>query len=141
MKRDSWHFKLVNEWTDGKYMGKKEISLCPYMRSLFFSIFMAIFSTLFLGAILCLFLYFLTYPVWQFFYIPHNDDIVFLSAMLWIIVGVGALMYVDEIGESEYNPTLFLFNDYHNEHKEPNIFFLYLKALHDKVCPTIKLED
>lgn len=146
LERDSWHYKVVfwfdksllwDYWND-KHVDK--IPLCPYFRTLLLAIFV---STL--GIIgMCIGAWIMIYTlIWGFTGVETSVPEAISGIMLWSAAGFLLLLTSKYLPKSKYNPTInlpFILGNT-TKSKEPSLLKLYIKALHDKVCPIVDIKD
>lgn len=154
---NSWHYRLV-DWgntsqadVNGYFHLGSTIQLCPYVRRIAFIILANVIK-----ALLCIFVGFLL--LWATFgvlilpilYYQFNlfqdtsamDFLTVLSLISWSALGVGLLRVVKDL-KIKGNIVIYTSKYYDPRfppEKEPNIFTLYLQALHDKVCPVLEVD-
>ncbi len=145
IKKDSWHYKVVKSFDSHFLWGEDKLPLCPYVQRLCFALLaysvgvcFAIFLAGFMLAVL----------FWGLYDIARPVDIAVIACVLWGVAGYMALCASKELcPESKYNPsfnapTLMVYGKPSNYvKKEPSLFSLYMKALHDKACPILDIKD
>jgi hypothetical protein len=127
INKSSWHYKLVKS-----FLTFPEESLCPYMRQVVGSMFIALVSSILAVLFVGFFVYGLFYPFFG------DPDILmsFLSCFMWVLVGLALLDGVPPLVEGTWLSKV-VYDCKEREEKEPSLVAAYLKAKHDKICPTI----
>lgn len=145
MNKKSWHFRLVSMFfSDFKWQVREKgfVQLCPYARALVFSI--ALMTGIVLLATLAGFVIGLLMIASV---LPHlfggiPMDMSVLGAILW--TGL-ALITWKATHEAKPSWDKVLYTPKPKEYvykapKEPSVFTLYLRAMHDKMCPKIEVK-
>ena len=157
LNKNSWHYKLVKEFGSDdfyfEYGNKKHIPLCPYVRQLLFAFGAFLFTT----TVLITVLGFVLSSIGIFLADMLNFTNIDLSdkdtKMLGIMYGCGLVFLMSILTSflvsehknskalKEYNKELENKLNIPKKIKEPNIFMLYLKSVHNKICPLMEVED
>lgn len=145
ISKKSWHYRLYSCYGDGpSYVA----NLCPYMRRVGLGILMVILITgsltmvslLILEPIAILILWMITGSFYLNFFGP-NEGVVLFADIALISIGLFCLMFIGGrqmwhrasnslAKEVDENPDGFL-----------KISTTWLKAVHEKICPTIETID
>lgn len=139
IKRDSWHFKMVVA-LNPYYKHKTTISLCPYIRTLVSSV---VLHTIFYFGIIGIVAFMASLMVMSLFpyffdYIPPIISV--FGGMAWVIVGFRLFAYV-QVNRLPFDKVLCEpLKSKPKKQKTPSIFRLYVKALHDKMCPIVEIK-
>lgn len=144
INKDSWHYRFLNKCL----AGPPPTSLCAYVRSLVFYMFLwsgisVIAAYLLLAPVAFLLTLFIEY----FRDIPREID---GKGTFWgVLVAVGLVelgivvlvgIYFALYKSSEALQKKFWKNSSKKD-KQPNIFWGYMKAVHKKVCPMLEFVD
>lgn len=143
--KNTWHYRLYRFYGDGH---PDVANLCPYMRRVVFGIVTVILATilltmvsfLILEPIAILILWAITGSFYLNFFGP-NEGVVLFADIAIISIGLFCLMFVGGrqawrcartsfVREVDENPDGFL-----------KISTTWLKAIHDKICPSIHVKD
>lgn len=126
---DSWHYKYVaSKWTTNPE------ALCWYFWKIVLT--MLVFTALGIGACVVAIaaLFFLTFPLWQWFF-DYDLDMMVGVFLLWFFVGAVVFakyrIYLYDSGQLKRKVKVY---------KEPGLVSEYLHAKHRKVCPLLTYE-
>ena len=146
IKKDSWHYKLLDFFGDLPWELKRHGSfgLCPYCRR----VFLALFKALVVCLVLLVPLFFVVgYIAFCFGYLISRQPVELAGAGAAIIafsafIGIN-VCWGDLIKEKEgaFLQRLSIKKTYERKPKEPSLIREWFKAIHDKVCPSITLEE
>ena len=149
IKKDSWHYKLLDFFGDlpWELKGHGSFGLCPYCRR----VFLALFKALVVCLVLLVPMFFVAAYIAFCFGYPISGQPVVLSAAGATIIAFTAFMAInvcwgDLIKEKEgaFFRRFLIKKSYERKPKkakEPGLIRVWLKAMHDKVCPSITLEE
>jgi len=149
IKKDSWHYKLLDFFGDLPWELKRHGSfgLCPYCRR----VFLALFKALVVCLVLLVPLFFVVgYIAFCFGYLISRQPvelagagaaIIAFSAFIGINVCWGDLLREKENAFLQRISIEKTFERKPKKPKEPGLIRVWLKAMHDKVCPSITLEE
>lgn len=157
---NSWHYKLLDK-LDGYPEYHK--SLCPYVRELALRVIvMSLISIFVVGVLSLLLLIQIEFihtlysmfvgvdvfdPEWVSLYGKYdtNDafDILFVGTFITGLECLVAFLIANAIydGKPVMKIRKVFKRDAKHSEKEPNIFSEYIRAVHNRVCPSIKFED
>jgi len=149
IKKDSWHYKLLDFFGDSPwewgYHGS--FGLCPYCRR----VFLALFKALVVCLVLLVPLFFVAayiafcfgYPIsgQPFLLAGAGAAVIAFTAFIAINVCWGDLLRGKENAFLQRISIKKSFERKPKKPKEPGLIRVWLKAMHDKVCPSITLEE
>jgi hypothetical protein len=134
------------------HSGNPPVNLCPFVRSLVFTIFLALFA----GTLGLLAMTSVGVTLAYWFGWLHIDPkagmfvyVIFGTVLMSAAAGCGLAKGIYELVQyrrrARFEARLKAQQDgtyvYEEEKvKEPNVFWLYLQAMHDKVCPELNIE-
>ena len=146
IKKDSWHYKLLDFFDEVPWELKRtgSFGLCPYCRR----VFLALFKALVVCLVLFVPLFFVAaYIAFCFGYLISEDPVL-LAIPGAIIIAFSAFIGInvcwgDLIKEKEgaFLQRLSIKKTYERKPKDPSLIREWFKAIHDKVCPSITLEE
>ena len=146
IKKDSWHYRLLDFFGDLPWELKHHgfFGLCPYCRR----VFLALFKALVVCLILLVPLFFVAAYIAFCFGYTISDEPVALAGVGVAIIAFTAFIAInvcwgDLIKEKEgaFYSAFQLKKTYERKPKEPSLIREWFKAIHDKVCPSITLEE
>jgi hypothetical protein len=146
IKKDSWHYRLLDLFGDVPWELKNygSFGLCPYCRCVLFALFQSLVICLITLSLLS---FVVSYIAFCFGY-PISKEPVLLAGAGVIVIAFSAFIGInicwgDLIKEKEDDFfQLFSIKEfYERKPKEPSLIREWFKAIHDKVCPSITLEE
>lgn len=151
VSKESWHYRMI-----GWMSSSQKTNLCPYVRQVIGHMLLVLLLCVLAIAVTSL----MTYPIWRWWMTEAVTG--FFSFLAWCAVGTLAIkIYREEwCRPREYNwfnmdkwyhreliPQFILlkaqaiaFDRRARPPKPPNVFWEFLKAAHDKVCPGIEFK-
>jgi hypothetical protein len=140
INKDSWHYKFVTEAiVEEKW--NLPTNLCPYMRELcrvfLVSIILATSAVL---MAYCVLMSIVLLPQISTVY-DHSSGFFIACFSGWLMIGAAAVTCFCMWKEEKYPQGLIFKKKELNKVTTPNIFFAYIKSVHDKICPQLEFVE
>ena len=143
ISKDSWHYRLLNFFNMLPYelIYSHKCNLCPYFRTVIAS---TIYAFMLLAIIAVLLFFMATSVMYIFGYHVFNER---LPMVGFICMGVLLLSFIlFKYGEIMAEKLIYFLDERRDKkdkpkNRKPSLFKARIKAMHDKVCPEITLEE